>query len=100
MGKYAPVVGWSTVRLVMTLALHLGWKTKQFDFSNAFVQANLAENVYLEMPPGFKNKGGSRNTVLKLKRSLYGLVQAPKTWNDHLTNVFEELGYKASQNDP
>ena len=98
--KYAPVVSWSTVRLVMTIALHLGWKTKQLDFSNAFVQAELKENVYIQIPPGFSDKEGQKHTVLKLKKSLYGLVQAPKTWNDHLTEVLKGLGYNPSMSDP
>ena len=43
--KYAPVVSWEIVRLVMTLSLHLGWKTKQLDFSNAFVHLLSDRNV-------------------------------------------------------
>ena len=98
--KYAPVVAWSTVRLVMTLSIHLGWETRQIDFGNAFVQADLNEDVYLNLPPGFTGEHGDRqNRVLKLKKSLYGLVQAPKTWYDHLSEALNRLGYQSSQND-
>ena len=83
--KYAPVVSWTTVRTMMTLAIHSGWKTRQVDFSNAFVQENLEEEVYLALPPGFTASDGSRkDTVLKLNKSLYGLVQTPRAWNSHL----------------
>lgn len=99
--KYAPVVCWSTVRLVMTMAIHMGWKTKQIDFSNAFVQSNLNEKVYLSLPPGFVDSDGTRkDTVLKLRKSLYGLVQAPMTWNNHLTETLGKLGYESEKSDP
>ena len=45
--KYAPVVSWSTVRLVMSIALQRGWATKQIDFENTFVQVMLKEDMYI-----------------------------------------------------
>jgi Reverse transcriptase (RNA-dependent DNA polymerase) len=38
---FAPVVGWSTVRLFLVLAMILSWETETIDFSSAFVQALL-----------------------------------------------------------
>eukprot|EP00957_Ditylum_brightwellii_P186720 14217870-Ditylum_brightwellii.AAC.1 len=40
---YAPIVPWSTIRTVMTLAVNLGLKLRQLDYTNAFVQAELLE---------------------------------------------------------
>ena len=73
---YAPVVSWSTVRLLLCLSISNGWKTRQVDFSNAFVQAKLKEDVYISLPAMFKGPQGEGNdkVVLKLNRSLYGLV--------------------------
>ena len=51
--KYAPVVAWSTVRTMMRISLKENWKSRQVDFANAFVQADLKEDVYITMPPGF-----------------------------------------------
>lgn len=91
--KFSPVVSWTTVRMVMTLGIHLGWETKKIDFSNDFVQADLKEEVYLTLPPGFSSENGTiHETVLKLRKSVYGLVQAPKVWNDHLTQTMINLG--------
>jgi hypothetical protein len=47
---YAPVVSWSTVRLLLILSVTLGLATKQVDYTLAFVQADLKEEVYVEMP--------------------------------------------------
>jgi hypothetical protein len=97
--KYAPVVSWSTVRLVMSLSIQQGWKTKQVDFSNAFVQASLNEEVYMELPAMFETDQG-RAEVLKLEKSLYGLVQAPMYWYRHLSTALQKQGLKPSTKDP
>ena len=73
---YAPVVQWSTVRLLLTMVLANGWTTKQVDYTNAFAQASLKEEVYIEPPRGFRRPDG-KDMVLKLVKSLYDLNQAP-----------------------
>ena len=52
---YAPVVGWSTGRMMLTMAACLKWESVQVDFDAAFVHATLppSEQVYLEMPQDF-----------------------------------------------
>jgi hypothetical protein len=50
---YAPVVNLSTVRLVLTLSLLNGFKTRQVDFVQAFTQAPLDCPIYMEVPAGF-----------------------------------------------
>ena len=100
--KYSPVVGWSTVRMLLCLSLSQGLKTRQVDFSNAFVQAELKrdEFIYIDVPKGFETDSDEGTMVLKLKRSLYGLVQAPLYWNNHLKSGFEKAGLKQSVSDP
>jgi hypothetical protein len=39
-GLYSPVVSWTTVRLLLTLALIHGWYTRQIDFILAYPQAD------------------------------------------------------------
>jgi len=53
--SWSPVVPWSTVRLVLSLALSQGWESRQIDFSNAFVQSHIKEDVYIRMPPMFES---------------------------------------------
>ena len=92
---FAPVVNWTTVRIMLTMSLILGMHTKQVDYTAAFTYApidlppnyeNLSEEekrkvgVYIEMPRGFKQPG----KVLKLKKSLCGLKQAPRNFFLHL----------------
>jgi histone deacetylase 1/2 len=101
--SYAPVASWSTVRMVMNLAIQRNWATRQVDFSNAFVQAELKEEVYVELPEMFRdehNHGSTNGVVLKLNKSLYGLVQAPLSWYNHLQKGLNELDFKVSALDP
>lgn len=96
---YAPVVQWSTVRLLLTLILSNNWTTKQVDYTNAFAQAELNENVYIEPPKGFARKD-KKDMVLKLLKSLYGLKQAPRTFFEKLKEGLLERGFTQSILDP
>ena len=83
---YAPVASWSSIRMLMITALQKGWITKQVGFSNAFVQAPMNHNVYVSLPAMFSDTNGvdGKDLCLLLKRSLYGLRDAPKLWSDFL----------------
>ena len=95
---YAPVVQWSTVRLLLTLILKNGWVTKQVDYTNAFAQATLKETVFIEPPKGFTRKD-KMDYVLKLITSLYGLKQAPRTFYEKLRAGLLERGFTQSNLD-
>ncbi len=80
---YAPVVQWTTIRLMFILEVPLGLKSKQGGVTCAFLHADLApdETVYVDMPLRFntKSKNGKRQ-VLKLNKTLYGLRQSPRAF--------------------
>jgi hypothetical protein len=96
--SYAPVVQWSTVRVILIATMMFGLQTRQVDFNNAFAQSKLDEEVYVELPRGYASEGD--NCVLKLNKSLYGLVQAPKAFYDHMRAGLEARGFRVSENDP
>lgn len=58
----------------MIIGLLCSFKTCQIDFSNAFVQAELEEPVYLQLPQGYK--ADTDNIILELHKSLYGQIEA------------------------
>jgi hypothetical protein len=101
--SYAPVASWATIRMVMNIAIQQNWATRHTDFSSAFVQAPLAEEVYVELPEMFRDEqdhGSKDGVVLKLNKSLYGLVQAPRTWYHHLQKGLNKLDFHVSTLDP
>ncbi|GJQ75223.1 hypothetical protein Trydic_g9823 [Trypoxylus dichotomus] len=51
------------------------------DARNAFLNGKLSEVVYTKQPPGFEEEGET-GMVCLLKRSLYSLKQAAKSWNE------------------
>ena len=55
---YAPVVQWSTVCALLVMSIVLNLATQQIDFSNAFCQADIDEEVYVEMPKDFGDPRG------------------------------------------
>jgi hypothetical protein len=96
--SFAPVVQGSTIRMANTLAAMHNLKGKQIDFAQDFIQAKLKEDIYVRFPAGFEHKNDK--WALKLKRNLYGLVQASRNWFLRLSAIYERLGFKQSKSDP
>jgi len=96
---WSPVVQWSTIRIVMILTALRGWKSVQCDITAAFIHALLkpGEEIYVHQPRGFKLK---ENHVLKLRRSLYGLRQAPRYFFEYFTERLVRQGLTPSKYDP
>ena len=82
---------------MLILSIKLQLATKQVDYTAAFVQSKIKEEVYVELPKGFPQKG---NKVLKLQRCLYGLKQAPRNWYLHLKQQLEACHLVQSEADP
>ena len=97
---YAPVVSWSSIRILMTLARLHNLYTKSVDFVQAFPQADVKVNIYLHNPPGVILSNTNGETVLKLLKNLYGLKDAGLTWYEHLTKGLNDMGFVPTQSDP
>ena len=73
---FSLVVKPTTIRIVLTVALYHGWKIRQLDINDAFLNRDLKE-VYMIHPPGFEDPKAP-HLVCKLQKALYGLKQAPR----------------------
>jgi Reverse transcriptase (RNA-dependent DNA polymerase) len=69
---FAPVAKINTVRTLISCAVNFGWDMFQLDAKNIFLHGDLKEEVYMEIPSGFKNEQ-LKGKVYRLKWSLYGL---------------------------
>eukprot|EP00963_Diacronema_lutheri_P014467 scaffold2931_cov1286-Pavlova_lutheri.AAC.1 len=68
------------------------------DVETAFLNAELEDEVYLQIPYGLIEEQKSAQ-VLKLNRSLYGLKQAPRAWFQELTKTLTDLNFICIQLD-
>ncbi|RVW74532.1 Retrovirus-related Pol polyprotein from transposon RE2 [Vitis vinifera] len=54
---FSPVAKIASVRLFLSMAAMRSWPLYQLDIKNAFLHGDLAEEVYIEQPPGFVAQG-------------------------------------------
>lgn len=70
-----------------------------FDAKTAFLNGKLDKVIYMKQPPGFAVDGKEKHVCL-LKRSLYGLKQSARVWNQAIHRVLINANYVQSQSDP
>lgn len=92
---FAPVVRPQAIRLLLSMAGKLKLLVHQFDVKTAFLNATLSEEIYVKQPEGFEEG----NKVWRLLKSLYGLKQAAREWNQLLKSSLMSCGYTQSEAD-
>ncbi|KAK1406226.1 hypothetical protein QVD17_41515 [Tagetes erecta] len=94
---FSPVVKMVTIRVVFSLAVQHDSPLFQLDVDNAFLYGDLNEEVYMRPPVGYYSPTETR--VCKLNKSLYGLKQASRMWNEKLVGVLLNFGFSKSKCD-
>ncbi|MCP4090186.1 MAG: hypothetical protein GY746_10380, partial [Gammaproteobacteria bacterium] len=92
---YSPVAEMSTVRILFAIAAAKGQQVLQADFPNAYLNADVSEEIYGRQPYGLSD-GKDNNKVCRLKKALYGSPVSGKKWHDNVTNTIKKLGYQRS----
>ncbi|KAI0514079.1 hypothetical protein KFK09_010113 [Dendrobium nobile] len=95
---FSPVVKLSTIRILLTIALHNDWPVHQLDVANAFLHGELSEIVYMNQPKGFEDSTHPDH-VCRLHKAIYGLKQAPRQWYNTFTSHLVSLGFSHSTSD-
>ena len=98
---FAPVAKFTSIRLLLALAAKHGYEVQQADVDSAFVQADLhsSEVVYMNVPLGMRNRPEYADTVLRLRKTLYGLKQSARAWNHRVHADLVGLGYVCTRTD-
>ena len=96
---FAPTGKYKTMRFGLSVTARWDHELEQLDVPTAFLNADLEEDVYMQVPEGYRD--GKNGVVLRLKKSLYGLKQAPRNWSIRLKKfIVDVLGYSSTVSDP
>jgi hypothetical protein len=94
---FALTVRFDTLRLFFAIIAMHDLECHQVDVNNAFTESYLREDIYMKLLLGVTVKPGQ---VFKVLRSLYGLKQAVRDWNQCCISKLLELRFTQSQADP
>ena len=98
---FAPTVRYASLRILLALAAFYDWEIEQLDVETAFLNADVEETVYMRQPEGFRQLDeNGEELVCHLQKSLYGLRQAPRNWNNTITQWLQTEGFVQSMVDP
>jgi Reverse transcriptase (RNA-dependent DNA polymerase) len=95
---FSPVAKLDTIRVILSLAANFDWPLHQFDVKNTFLHGDLKEDIYMDMPPGYRNQE-SKSKVCKLKKALYGLKQSPRAWFGKFCMAMKSYDYQQGDSD-
>ena len=95
---FSPVAMLKSVRIMLAIAAYFDYEIWQMDVKTAFLNGKLTEDVYMIQPEGFVDPDNP-NKDCKLKKSIYGLKQASRSWNIRFDEVVKSFGFIKSEQD-
>ena len=88
---YAPVAKYTSIRCLLASAAAQDWELHQMDVETAYLNAPVAEDIYMNQPLGNTQVGHDGTPlVCKLHKSLYGLKQSARNWNEVIDAWLQE----------
>ena len=95
---YARTGMYKSMRIGLSLAAKWDYEVDQLDVPTAFLNADVQEDIFMEIPEGFRD--GREDMVCKVHKSLYGLKQAPRNWYLLVSDFLKASGFRATVSDP
>ncbi|CAI5514723.1 unnamed protein product [Closterium sp. Naga37s-1] len=92
--NFSPTLKMTTLRVLLHVAAQRDYELHSLDFSTAFLEGNIHEEIWLRHPPGFTGSF-PEDTQSSLRRPVYGLRQAPREWHDTLRTTLAALGFRS-----
>ncbi|GJY38276.1 retrotransposon protein, putative, unclassified [Tanacetum coccineum] len=90
--SFAPVARLEAVRIFVSYASHKSFPIYQMDVKTVFLNGPLKEEVYVAQRDGFVDLDHPEK-VYRLRKALYGLMQAPRAWYDELSTFLMSKGF-------
>jgi hypothetical protein len=82
---FTPIAKWKSVCILLFLVAVYDWNVEGIDVENAYLEAYLDAEIYMNLPSEIYKLNG-KSVKVKLIRSLYGLKQAGELWNSLLNS--------------
>ena len=98
---YAPVARLSSLHMILAIATRNNWDIEVFDFHLAFLNGKLDqdEDIYMDLPPGYKIDSNYKCPVAKLLVVLYGSKQGALKWYLELCQMLRALKLSCAESD-
>ncbi|CAI7857542.1 unnamed protein product [Closterium sp. NIES-54] len=96
---FSPTPKMTTLRVLLHVAAQRDCELHSLDFSTAFLQGSLHEEIWLHRPPGFTGSFPA-GTQWSLWLPVYGLRHASCEWHDTLKTTLAALGFAPFTSDP
>ncbi|CAI7801741.1 unnamed protein product [Closterium sp. NIES-53] len=96
---FSPTLKMTTLWVLLHVVAQRDYELHSLDFSTAFLQGSLHEEIWLRRPPGF-TESFPAGAQWSLRRPVYGLHQAPREWHDTLKTTLAAFGFAPATADP
>ena len=89
------------MRIYLAICAFLGLIIHQVDIVGAYLESLLDDNefsIYMKPPPGIERM--RKGLYCRLLRSLYGLRQSGRLWNQNVIAFYKRIGFRPLNADP
>ena len=102
---FAPVSTQAAIRVMTALAAHYGLCTRTVDIKNAYLEAPIDKETFIQLPASWpahlgNTADGDGPVYARLNKGLYGLRKAGQLFNTELNAHLEAYGLRRCLSDP
>ena len=98
---FAPVISFTSLRVLLSLAAEFNMELAQVDIDTAYLYGDIDKELYLAQPEGFEKIGKhGEQLVCRLRKSIYGLKQSGRCWWKNLDSYLKDIGFQAMKAEP
>ena len=111
---FAPVANLLSIRVFFAMCAQYGLEAKQMDVNTAFLNADLTEDIYMDIPEFYdldaelaalpvdhELRSVPREEIkCRLNKAIYGLKQSPRLWNENIDKFLRSMKYEPLKSDP